>query len=130
MELKILHYEKLWLTVSVCIMITIFVQSSFPSVVNNSAFYQFQFDKIVHMSGWLSLAFSLRSGLNKYFVNQVERNRQILLLLLILFCIVYGISDEMHQLFVPSRTSDILDVIADSIGSIIGAFIAHFLLSN
>ena len=82
------------------------------------------------MSVWLSLAFSLRLGLNKYFVNQIKGNQRFLLLLLIVFCIVYGISDEIHQIFVPSRSSDIFDVIADSIGSIFGAFIAHFLLSD
>ena len=130
MELKILHFEKFWLVVSIFIMIAIFIQSSFSSVVTSSTFYQYQFDKIVHMSVWLSLAFSLRLGLNKYFVNQIKGNQRFLLLLLIVFCIVYGISDEIHQIFVPSRSSDIFDVIADSIGSIFGAFIAHFLLSD
>jgi len=32
----------------------------------------------------------------------------------------YGISDEIHQYFVPSRNSDILDALADICGSIAG----------
>jgi len=34
---------------------------------------------------------------------------------------LYGVSDEYHQLFVPGRSFDILDMIADIIGSIVGA---------
>ena len=42
----------------------------------------------------------------------------------ILFCIVYSISDEIHQYFVPGRATDILDVITDTAGSITGISIA------
>jgi VanZ family protein len=34
---------------------------------------------------------------------------------------LYGVSDEIHQHFVPPRTPDILDVVADSIGACLGA---------
>lgn len=34
---------------------------------------------------------------------------------------LYGVSDEYHQLFVPGRSFDILDIVADMIGSIVGA---------
>jgi VanZ family protein len=34
--------------------------------------------------------------------------------------IAYGISDEFHQSFVPGRTSDVLDVIADAAGAFLG----------
>ena len=33
--------------------------------------------------------------------------------------IAYGISDELHQMFVPGRTADILDVMADAAGGLI-----------
>lgn len=41
------------------------------------------------------------------------------LLLSIIFCILYAIGDETHQLFVSGRTSQPLDVFIDSMGSII-----------
>lgn len=41
--------------------------------------------------------------------------------LAILFATLYGISDEWHQSFVPGRTPDALDVLADSAGAAIGA---------
>jgi VanZ family protein len=34
---------------------------------------------------------------------------------------LYGMSDEYHQLFVPGRTFEVLDMIADTIGSVVGA---------
>ena len=35
-------------------------------------------------------------------------------------CILYAISDELHQLFVPGRLCEIRDVLIDSLGSFIG----------
>ena len=32
----------------------------------------------------------------------------------------YGISDEWHQSFVPGRTSEMRDIVADAIGAVIG----------
>jgi VanZ family protein len=34
---------------------------------------------------------------------------------------LYGVSDEYHQLFVPGRSFDVLDMVADAIGSVAGA---------
>ena len=34
---------------------------------------------------------------------------------------LYGISDEYHQMFVPGRTFDVLDMAADAFGSVGGA---------
>jgi VanZ family protein len=35
---------------------------------------------------------------------------------------LYGVSDEYHQRFVPGREFDTFDMLADAIGSVIGAF--------
>src|SRR5688500_43079 len=34
---------------------------------------------------------------------------------------LYGVSDEYHQLFVPGRSFDYFDIVADAIGSVAGA---------
>ena len=39
------------------------------------------------------------------------------MLLTIVCATVYGISDEFHQWFVPGRTADVHDVMADAIGA-------------
>lgn len=41
----------------------------------------------------------------------------------ILFCIFYSLTDEFHQLFVPGRSGNLIDVFIDTIGSTIGIFI-------
>ena len=46
-----------------------------------------------------------------------------------LICILYAISDEIHQLFVPGRSGEILDVIIDSVGAVIG-IVSYRLLVN
>lgn len=39
--------------------------------------------------------------------------------------VLYGVSDEWHQSFVPGRQPDILDVITDAIGAATGLAIIH-----
>ena len=38
----------------------------------------------------------------------------------ILITVLYGISDEFHQSFVPARDSEIKDVVSDSVGAMLG----------
>jgi VanZ family protein len=42
-------------------------------------------------------------------------------LLAILFATLYGASDEIHQSFVPGRTPDVHDLMADALGGCAGA---------
>jgi VanZ family protein len=42
----------------------------------------------------------------------------------IVLVVLYGISDEFHQSFVPGRTSDVFDVIADGLGATAAVVIA------
>ena len=41
----------------------------------------------------------------------------------LLVCLLYSISDEMHQLFVMGRSGEIKDVLIDTSGSFIGIFV-------
>ncbi len=50
-------------------------------------------------------------------------NRPIILALFsIIFCSLYGISDEWHQSFVEGRSPDIVDWLADSSGAGLAVF--------
>ena len=110
------------------IALLIFIQSNFPSSVTNENFYSLQFDKLTHISAWIGLSFSLRLGTNSKVMKYENSKRTVVLLLLITICTLYGLSDEIHQFFIPSRSPDILDVFADCIGSIIGVLLAHGLI--
>jgi len=46
----------------------------------------------------------------------------------IIICVLYAISDELHQSLVPGRNSQITDILIDSVGSILGIFIYNFTL--
>jgi VanZ family protein len=38
-----------------------------------------------------------------------------------IFAALYGLSDEVHQAFIPERTADIWDLAADAFGAVAGA---------
>jgi VanZ family protein len=42
-----------------------------------------------------------------------------------LLAVVYGISDEAHQMYVPNRSTDVMDLVADLIGGVLGALAAR-----
>jgi VanZ family protein len=44
-----------------------------------------------------------------------------------LLSLIYGMTDEFHQLFVPGRSADLHDVIADGLGGLFGAGAAALL---
>lgn len=45
-------------------------------------------------------------------------------------CVIYGITDEIHQLFVLGRAFKVSDLVMDSIGSIIEIELVYFLYKN
>ena len=57
---------------------------------------------------------------------KLNKNKKITLSFLI--GAIYAITDEIHQFFVPGRSSSMLDVFIDSVGIIIGIFIFIILL--
>jgi VanZ family protein len=47
-------------------------------------------------------------------------------LITIAICIIYGLTDEWHQSFVPMRNPDLYDVINDTLGATAAMAIAHW----
>jgi VanZ family protein len=41
--------------------------------------------------------------------------------------VLYGLSDEWHQSFVPGRTPDIVDIVTDAFGAAVGLFLVWWL---
>lgn len=71
--------------------------------------------KSAHFFVYLVLGLVVMNALN---VSGIQGRRGIILSLTI--CILYAISDEVHQLFVPGRSGEVMDVIIDSLGSSAG----------
>ena len=44
-----------------------------------------------------------------------------------LFSVIYALSDEFHQTFVPGRDGNIVDVLIDSSGSLVGVLISSMI---
>lgn len=73
-------------------------------------------DKLLHVVEYAGLAVLLARG----FAGE-RRSPRVALGLAIVVASAYAASDEWHQWFVPGRSSDVRDWIADTIGAILGA---------
>ena len=63
-------------------------------------------------------------GFLAFKVSIVQATTSTLILLVSLSGSLYGLSDEFHQSFVPGRSSDSLDLLADSLGAFCGGLFA------
>lgn len=55
-------------------------------------------------------------------------NFKKIILFCVSFCVFYSISDEVHQIFIPGRTFELLDLFLDFIGSYIGILLFNFVM--
>ena len=78
-------------------------------------------DKLFHMAAYGLLGVFIlgimRPNPTGYSYNQAA--------LATLIATVYGITDEWHQSYVPGRTSDPLDVVADFVGALLATLAAR-----
>ena len=103
----------------------IFLQSSFPSIESVPELPYI--DKLLHFFAYAVLgALFLRA----YKTLQIRNNLKFLIILSVLSSSLYGISDEMHQYFVPYRSFEYADILADALGSLFGVFIYQFIMEK
>jgi VanZ family protein len=85
-------------------------------------YFEFQ-DKLIHLICFAGLSFLWTGvGVRK---SKVLKNRKRLITNFILFGVLAGIVLESLQHFIPNRTFDIMDLIVNEIGGILG-FLAYF----
>jgi len=77
-------------------------------------------DKLIHATEYA--VFGVLTYLALGTSRRSWRGQWLHLVLAIAIGIAYGVSDEFHQSFVPTRDSDPRDVVADTIGTTIGAW--------
>lgn len=77
--------------------------------------------KAAHASEYALLALLIFGALGKG--NFFDRNRYSRYLWSLLFTALYAGSDEIHQLFVPGRSGNIIDVGIDSLGALTGLLV-------
>jgi len=94
----------------------IFVQSSLPSISTGVDLPGT--DKLLHLA-----AYTLMGVLACRAFGTLPRLNSALALFLagFAFTLLFGLSDEWHQSFVPYRTADVWDLAADGLGALLGA---------
>jgi VanZ family protein len=96
--------------VSCVIMGLIFLISSFPPPEDLPLPVFPLADKLYHMLEYGLLASFI------YLAREKSRARMYPILIPFLIAFLYGISDEIHQYFVPGRQADVFDALADGAG--------------
>ena len=71
------------------------------------------FDKAVHV-----VEYGILASLVYLALRNMKVSSRYLLAVAFTIAFMYGVSDEIHQYFVPSRDADVLDVVADGIGAL------------
>ena len=76
--------------------------------------------KSAHFSIYLILGLLVANGLlysNLSIINSI--------LIALMICILYAISDEIHQIFIPGRCGQVSDVLLDSLGGLVGILLLN-----
>jgi len=103
--------------------LAIFIQSSLPSVDMGTDLPGM--DKLLHLA-----AYALMAVLACRAFGTLPRLNSAIALFLagFTFTLLFGLSDEWHQSFVPYRTADVWDLAADGLGALLGAGFASWRL--
>ena len=81
-------------------------------------------DKVLHALAFGVLGFLVLGG-----IKPGERDHShAQLVIAIAIAGAYGVLDEIHQHYVPGRMPDVLDVLADLVGAVLGVWLLHAVL--
>jgi len=110
-----LKFLRFWFPVLVYCCI-IFGASSIPHVEFPAAIPNL--DKVVHTFeyGFLGILFS-----RAVRATSVSASLPLVFAITLYFVVFYGITDEFHQSFVPGRSADLNDLMADTLGGAVAA---------
>ncbi len=101
----------------------IFIQSEFPSAVKTRDIPHI--DKLIHFLGYGLLGILF---FRAFRTTSLKENADRLMLVSMAASALYGVSDEIHQYYVPFRSADIADALADTLGSVYGVFFYQIII--
>ena len=104
--------------------ILIFSGSSLPVPAVSPVYWQ---DFLVHKTGHV-IEYGILGILIYRAIKQEKINKKEAIIYAIIMAFFYGITDEFHQSFTPTRTPRLRDVIIDTIGASAGILIVWKLL--
>lgn len=97
-----------------CIMGAIFFLSHQPGDTFESITFFPGEDKIAHFAVYFLLGLSVIYAFGWHKSTACVRRSAMLTLVV---CLLYGISDEVHQYFIPDRSTSLADLLADLCGA-------------
>lgn len=100
-------------------MALIFILSSIPTLASYSKHLPFR-DKGAHFLEYAMLGALTTHAAGRTFP---ELHRGRVFLFGVMLATLFGVSDELHQAFVPGRRADFGDIIADLLGAIVGGLV-------
>src|SRR5690625_1594783 len=90
--------------------------------------FHFFIRKSAHFLAYLTLGFFVMNAVQISFRKAIFKLIRYRISFALLVCILYAISDEVHQLFIPGRSGEVGDVLIDSAGDFVGIGIYHFVI--
>jgi VanZ family protein len=96
----------------------IFIQSQLPVPFEMPEVSHF--DKLLHLGAYGVMAILFY---RTYLAGWPRAMKRTLIWASVISTALYGLSDEIHQYFVPERSADPLDWLADAVGGALGAVI-------
>ncbi len=99
----------------IALSVFLFWQSCYPGIISQPLFpYD---DKVMHFGIYALLALLVARAVQK---EKPLWSPGKIKIVTILFVSVFGLSDELHQAFVPARFASVLDFLADCAGAVAG----------
>lgn len=95
----------------------IFLMSAFPYAPPEPSLLKPLSSTLKHVFEYFVFGFLLLASFRSN-----SKTRKFAFWFAVLFVAFYGMTDEIHQIFVPYRTASITDVLADVLGGFLGAF--------
>ena len=112
-------HNKLSLVITFIIAIMIFYISSL-SFFKPAGKVAFDIKPILyHMLAFFFFSYFLLISL----IQGKNKNLSVMIMIAIIISLFYGVSDEIHQLFVPGRTCSFFDFLLDSSGILFAGFL-------
>ena len=119
MSSRLKRFTLYWLPL-IIYCLAIYIQSDFPSIENVPSF-EFS-DKFLHFFAYAIMGVLFYRA---YQTLRIKGDPRMLILLSVVSASLYGISDEIHQYYVPFIDASIYDGIANFLGALCGVCLYH-----
>jgi VanZ family protein len=122
MLIKLKRFVLYWLPL-ILYCLLIYIQSAYPSPEQIPSFPFV--DKVLHFAAYGIMGILFYRA---YQTLRIKDNIPMLMVLSVVSASLYGISDEIHQSFVPFREAEVTDGVADILGAISGVYLYQLLV--